>query len=73
MSPVTRTNVKLAMRPATRQNKLSAAMKNNRTQKASQGLPLFDGADSASTSLLTPYCVLTEHVTAATTATAIAA
>ena len=43
-------------------------MKNNTTPKASQGLPPFEGADSASTSLLTPYCVLTEQLTAASTA-----
>ena len=48
-------------------------MKNSTRPKASQGLPLFDGADSASTSLLTPYCVLTEQITAASTAPAIAA
>jgi hypothetical protein len=48
-------------------------MKNNRMQKANQGLPFFDGADSASTSLLTPYCVLTEQATAVTTAAATAA
>jgi len=47
-------------------------MKNSRTQKANQGLPERDGADNASTSLLTPYCVLTEHPTAVSTAIAIA-
>jgi hypothetical protein len=48
-------------------------MKNNNTQKANQGLPPFDGADNASTNVLTPYCVLTEQATAASTATATAA
>ena len=48
-------------------------MKNNRTQKPTMGFRFADGADSASTSLLTPYWVLTEKSTAVTTASAIAA
>src|SRR5579871_1808853 len=68
-SPVTPTNVELAIQPAIRHKKLSAAISDIKRTKASQTLPELDGPpDKPSTSNFTPYCVPTEHATAATTA-----
>ncbi|GJD98886.1 hypothetical protein GMJLKIPL_0799 [Methylobacterium isbiliense] len=73
MSPVTDTKVKLAIRLATRQSMLSAAMKTTRIVRAVQISPLCGPLPSASTTPLRPYCVLTEQATAPSTATMIAA
>ena len=68
-SPVTLTKARLAIQLATRHSKLSAATNETRIAKASHGLPPCPGSrDRTSTRNLTPYCVLTEQVTAPSTA-----
>src|SRR6202140_2722075 len=67
-SPVTPTNVKLAVQLATRHRKLSAAINDMRKMNASHTLPARAGpADKPSTRYFTPYCVPTEQATAAIT------
>ena len=68
-SPVTPTNVKLAVQLAIRHRKLSAAINDMSKTNASHTLPARAGpADKPSTRYFTPYCVPTEQATAATTA-----
>src|SRR5437588_7155365 len=72
-SPVTPTNVKLAVQLAIRHRKLSAAIADMRKRNASHTLPARAGpADKPSTRYLTPYWVPTEQATAPTTAARIA-
>src|ERR1700741_723635 len=67
-SPVTPTNVKLAVQLAIRHRKLSAAINDTRKMNASHTLPARAGpADKPSTRYFTPYCVPTEQATAAIT------
>ena len=71
-SPVTPTNVKLAVQLAIRHSKLSAAINDMRKMNASHTPPARAGpADRPSTRYFTPYCVPTEQATAATTASKI--
>src|SRR3977135_2347095 len=68
-SPVTPTNVKLAVQLAIRQRKLSAVISDMKKMNASHTPPARAGpADRLSTRYLTPYCVPTEQATAAITA-----
>src|SRR5437879_2863938 len=67
-SPVTPTNVKLAVQLAIRHKKLSAAISDMRKTNASHTVPArLAPADKPSTRYFTPYCVPTEQATAATT------
>ncbi len=74
---MTPTKVELARQLATRQSRLSAETSETSRTKAIQGcaacgLPAAAGpADKVSTRNFTPYCVLTEHATAPSTATRI--
>src|SRR5665213_692161 len=73
-SPVTPTNVKLAVQLAIRHSKLSAVISDMSRMRASQTLAAWDEpAESPSTRFFTPYCVPTEHATAPTTAVRITA
>src|ERR1700753_3212471 len=68
-SPVTPTKVKLAIQPAIRHKKLSAAISDTSNSHANHTLSALAGPpDKPSTRNLTPYCVPTEQATAATTA-----
>src|SRR4051812_12252767 len=67
-SPDTRTKVEFATQLATRQRRLSNRIKPDSSAKPSQTSGLRTGIDNVSTRNLTPYCVQTEAVTAATTA-----
>ena len=67
-SPVTPTNVKLAVQLAIRHRKLSAVISDMSKTNASHTPPARAGpADKPSTRYFTPYCVPTEQATAATT------
>ena len=68
-TPVTPTNVKLAVQLATRHNMLSAAISDMRMMNASHTPLAWDGpAARQSTMFFTPYWVPTEQATAETTA-----
>jgi len=71
---VTATNVKLAIQLATRHSRLSAAISESSSANAVQ---MFSAPpplpESVSTRNLTPYWVLTEQITAASTAARISA
>src|ERR1700677_2485224 len=67
-SPVTPTKVKLAIQPAIRHKKLSAAISDTSSANANHTLSTLAGPpDKPSTRNFTPYCVPTEQATAATT------
>ena len=58
----------LATQLAKRHNKLSAAIRETSTRNAAHTLRLTPFPERVSTRNFTPYCVLTEQATAATTA-----